>query len=317
LDTSILSGSPPFVDEFKLSFIPDPNARWASFSRGDEIDSTTVPSAHALELVDSYQPLVIKGGEGWQKKVVPRVETLYVMINNQNDALANTSEFGKATRCAIVDSTDWAARNRALHSGQAVFFDGIVPPTIQSLKVKPRVHRSAKLEFPKANLLLVLGNSSNDQIYSNLWMNWMVDAGWERKQLRFRPQPNFGALQNRLVDGDYQVTTVSWAFDVPSGMNILGLFYGRNIGSGNTSRYQSPEFDRLYEQALLKTDIGERLELERQMNQLLVDDCAVGGGMARQSIYVWHARLKGVPAPTMSSTTNFRFLYTANSELKR
>jgi ABC-type transport system substrate-binding protein len=57
--------------------------------------------------------------------------------------------------------------------------------------------------------------------------------------------------------------------DFPDGENFLQLLYGPNAGRANYARFNLPQYDRLYEQALRLPDSPERTRLYREMTQLI------------------------------------------------
>lgn len=67
----------------------------------------------------------------------------------------------------------------------------------------------------------------------------------------------------------------SWIADYPDAENFLSVFYGKNPAPPNYTRYQNPQFDHLYEQALMTTNDSARYALYRQMDRMVVEDAPV------------------------------------------
>jgi len=67
----------------------------------------------------------------------------------------------------------------------------------------------------------------------------------------------------------------SWIADYPEAENYLSVFYGKNPAPPNYTRYQNPQFDVLYERALLITNDSLRNLLYQQMDQLVINDAPV------------------------------------------
>ena len=63
----------------------------------------------------------------------------------------------------------------------------------------------------------------------------------------------------------------SWIADYPDAENYLSVFYSHNPAPPNYTRYNDPEFDRLYEQALRESNDSVRYSLYRQMDQRVMD----------------------------------------------
>lgn len=109
-------------------------------------------------------------------------------------------------------------------------------------------------------------------------------ADFERTQfeqlgIRIRIQENlFSQMLEKQLKARYQMVFAGWNADYPDPENFFGLFYGPNIAPAghNQSMYQSPEFDRLFEQMATMEDTPKRAEIIRRMNEiLLVQDCVI------------------------------------------
>lgn len=67
----------------------------------------------------------------------------------------------------------------------------------------------------------------------------------------------------------------SWIADYPDAENYLSVFYSKNPSPPNYTRTRIPEFDRLYESALLETNDSLRYRIYRRMDQLMIDQAPV------------------------------------------
>ena len=72
-------------------------------------------------------------------------------------------------------------------------------------------------------------------------------------------------------------TGSGWGADYPDPENYFFLFYSKNTPpkGHNTGRYSNPEFDRLFEKMATMENSPERMELIRQLRDILVEDCPV------------------------------------------
>lgn len=66
-----------------------------------------------------------------------------------------------------------------------------------------------------------------------------------------------------------------WIADYPDAEDFLQLFLSRNRSEGgvNASWYANPQFDRLYDQAMLERDDVRRAEVYRRAAAIIIDDC--------------------------------------------
>lgn len=67
----------------------------------------------------------------------------------------------------------------------------------------------------------------------------------------------------------------SWIGDYPDAENFLSVFYSKNPAPPNYTRYNNPEYDRLYEQALNEKDDSLRYIIYRKADQVMIRDAPV------------------------------------------
>lgn len=67
----------------------------------------------------------------------------------------------------------------------------------------------------------------------------------------------------------------SWIADYPDAESFLCMYYSKHPAPPNYTRYNNPEFDKLYETAIKTDDIDERFELYHQMDRMLIEDAPV------------------------------------------
>jgi peptide/nickel transport system substrate-binding protein len=67
----------------------------------------------------------------------------------------------------------------------------------------------------------------------------------------------------------------SWIADYPDAENYLSVFYSKNPAPPNYTRYNNPDFDRLYERSLTENNDSLKLELYREMDRMIVSDAPV------------------------------------------
>jgi oligopeptide transport system substrate-binding protein len=80
--------------------------------------------------------------------------------------------------------------------------------------------------------------------------------------------------QDRVDKGQFQFIHYGWLADYPDPENFVFLLYGPNRRPGpNSSGYDNPEYNRLFEQMRSMDDGPERLAVIRRMRDLAVEDC--------------------------------------------
>jgi len=94
-------------------------------------------------------------------------------------------------------------------------------------------------------------------------------------QLEVRATDN-NQFQDKVRKGKHQVFWTGWNADYPDAENFLFLFYGPNSKSmsdgENTTNYQNPEFDRLFEQMKTLPDGADKQALIDKMVHILQVD---------------------------------------------
>ena len=89
---------------------------------------------------------------------------------------------------------------------------------------------------------------------------------------------DYNRFQDKINKGSVQIFFWGWNADYPDAENFLFMLYGPNSkaltnGNGeNSANYQSPEFDRLYEQMKFLDDVPEKQQLIDQLIEIVQKD---------------------------------------------
>ena len=84
----------------------------------------------------------------------------------------------------------------------------------------------------------------------------------------------------------------SWIADYADAFNYLSCFYSKNPAPPNYTRYNNPEFDKLFEKAVAEPNDSLRYILYRQADQVLINDAPV--------IPLWYDRVIRLVQPNIS-----------------
>lgn len=138
---------------------------------------------------------------------------------------------------------------------------------------------------------------------------------WRRKQfaklgiqLVIRAS-DYNRFQDKVRRGKAQIFSWGWNADYPDPENFLFLLYGGNAsvktnGAGiNSSNYQNPKFDRLFEKMKTMENTPERLEIIRQMLKILQEDAPWVWGIHPKSLGLYHAWYHNVYPHAMAMNT--------------
>ena len=80
-------------------------------------------------------------------------------------------------------------------------------------------------------------------------------------------------LRQAKSSGKLEAFRASWIADYPDAENYLSLFYSANFSPGgpNYTHFKQAAFDTLYEAALLRSALKERVDLYQQMDEMIMN----------------------------------------------
>ncbi len=120
---------------------------------------------------------------------------------------------------------------------------------------------------------------------------------------------DYNRFQDKVRNGKTQIFGWGWNADYPDPENFLFLLYGGNAvvntnGSGiNSSNYQNPEFDKLFEQMKTMENSPERLEIIRKMIKIAREDSPWMWGWHPKSLALIHDWYSNVWPNAMANNT--------------
>jgi ABC-type transport system substrate-binding protein len=124
---------------------------------------------------------------------------------------------------------------------------------------------------------------------AELWLKSMTALG-----IRMRiTGVQFADLIRDQKVGKFQMSGAAWLADYPDAQNFLQLLYGPNKGASNSARFDLPQFNKLYEQALTIPDSPERNALYREMNRYVLAYVPWHLGVTRSWVHVMRPWVKG------------------------
>ena len=309
--------SPPFVDQLEISFIKETSARWNSFTKGNEIQFSTIPNEQVDRVLVSKNPIVLKPEFAEKYHVYSGLEAGFVFTAFNMDF----PEFGynadperairnKALRCAIIKAVSWEQRNESFYVGLGQKFPGIIVPVVPEFD-PDLSYDSVTRDLDGARRLLaeqgwtadnlpelVYGTTSSvsSRLFYEQFRAWLKEIGYPPKKIILKQYATFGDISKAWKESRLPLISKGWGLDYPDAENTLQLFYGPNASPGsNDGNYRNPEYDRLFEQASTMLPSPERTVLYRRMNRMVIDDCVAITGLSRTRIYLWHKNVITVP----------------------
>lgn len=314
---AIQGRSPPFVDRLEISFITEPSASWSSFTKGDEIQFTTLPIEQVDRVLATRKPVTLKPEYADRFFVYGGLEAgfVFTVFNMDFPEIGyhpdpERERRNRALRCAIIKAYDWQARNDSWYFGLGEVFPGIIVPV--SPEFDPGLSRESvtrdvegarrllkEAGWTPENLpALVYATTAGvtERLFFEQFRAWLKDIGFPREKVVQRTFANFGDLSRAWKRSELPLVAKGWGLDYPDAENTLQLFYGPNSSPGsNDANYRNPDYDRLYEQSSVMLPSPERTAIYQRMNRQVIDDCVAISGISRTRIFLWHRNVIMVP----------------------
>ena len=281
----------PLVPRVDITVMEEGQARWLAFlnSESDVLLSLPVQFIDQALVAGKLKPELAAKGVVHQAFIAPAVR--YTRFDMENAVVGGYSAEKVALRRAIGMAYNVAEAIRVLYQGRAVPAQGPIPQDVAGYDAKLRTN--AQLYDPGAARALLdkFGyRDRNGEGYrqapdgkalvieywtpptsaarerDELWKKSM-DAIGLRLVVKKDKQPEITKMARQ---GQIPVSDGAWIADYPDGENFMQLLYGPNAGQANTSRFNLPEFNRLFEEARRLPDSAERTQLFNQMAELVV-----------------------------------------------
>jgi oligopeptide transport system substrate-binding protein len=299
--------SPPFVDRLRIEFIAEDAARWNAFIGGD-VQFIKVPVTQFDRVLASRHPIRVAPDleASYRFEAFREAGFVYTNFNLADERIGYhpepmRNERNRALRCAIVKAFDWERRNEVFYYGIGQVFPGIIPPVTAEFGAGNEDYVRRDLEGARrllaehgwnADNLPVLeygfpSNVTERQMFEQ-FRGFMADIGYPSDKVQPLTFATFGDYNRAYSQGRVMLITSSWNMDFPDTENTMQLFYGPNGSPGsNSSNYNNPEYDELYRRSAAMQASEERTEIYREMNQLVMEDCASISGITRTLLFLW------------------------------
>ncbi len=328
---SLAGKSLPIPSKVSIEFIEDPSARWLSFDNS-ELDSIVVADEFLEPLLDADNDDLLASEFSSKYQITSYLANEIIIIRfNMDDSDLGVSndpiidEQHRLLRCAIAQSIDWDARNNIFFGGDAVVFNGIVPPTLpefDAASFEIASNRNKKAEaffqdflkngsFPTllfGHTTSTLGKQNYDLFRGNL-----VEFGYPGDLIEGVAYSTFGELLKGAHSGRHNITQSSWTLDFGDAENVLQLFYGPNRSPGsNISNYDNADYNRMYLSIMNAETPKTRNQTIEEMLAILDFDCPYSGTATRERVVISNRRV--VVSPSHDATKIGRYFKFAGFE---
>lgn len=291
----------PFVDRIEFTMYVEDQPMWLKFEVG-ELAYTEVPAEYFERAFTKRTRQLLPA---WQEKGVTfssdyLLDFIFRGFNMEDEVLGGYSPERKALRQAIHLAIDLDEFNEVFYNGLNVVYDGPIPPGLDGYPENGRApvsYRGPNLELARKKLAEAGYPDGRGlppiKFYTSRGGNNPQQLELLRRQLaRINVQ-----IDGQLVDFSTLIEYVdhkkapmfgfAWSSDYPDAENNLALFYGPNESPGsNHYNYKRAEYDEMYEKILVMAPSPERTAIYERMRDMVIEDCAYVGSMARERFYL-------------------------------
>lgn len=282
----------PLVDRIEIYPIEEEQPRYLAFvnNEHDWIEETNAAFISQLLPNGVLSDAMKKRGVD----VFPdaQMEITYYVFNMDDKLIGGYTPEKVALRRAMVMGHDRRAEVKIIRHDQAIAAETPVPvgvvghdPLFRTRDVNYDVARAKALletygykdrdgdgirETPDGKPLIIAHKyQSNGEDYRQMAALWAKSMAVLGIKIDATPMQFADLLKAKRV-GQFQMADSAWIADYPDAQNFLQLLYGPNTEQSNESRYKSPVYDKLYEQALALPNSDARNKIYRDMYKNIV-----------------------------------------------
>ncbi|WP_246410432.1 ABC transporter substrate-binding protein [Roseateles terrae] len=281
----------PMIDRVEVSIIEESQPRWLSYLRREFDLLDDLPNEFAPVAIPQNKLAPNLAKQGQRAVRYERADISMSYFNMEDPVVGGYTADKIALRRAIGLAINLDEQVRLPRRGQAKPAQGIISPGV--FGYDPQL-KSEMGEFDRARakaLLDLYGYVDKDgdgwrdlPDGSPLTIEYTTEPDAQKRQLAELWQKNMTAINVRIRfkigkwpenlkaanAGRLQMWGLGWSADVPDGENFLGLAYGPSKGQSNKSRFDLPEYNRLYDQQHSMPDGPERLAIMQKMQRMAV-----------------------------------------------
>ncbi|TDT61066.1 peptide ABC transporter substrate-binding protein [Fonticella tunisiensis] len=139
---------------------------------------------------------------------------------------------------------------------------------------------------------------------------------WETKlgvKIKIESTSDFPQFVDRVDRGEYQISAMGWAGDYNDPMTFFDMF---TTGNGNNpGKWSNKDYDALVDKVRKEADFNKRLELFKQMEEILVvKDAGIAPVAYRDKHLFLQNYVKGFQAPLFGMDYEIKYAYTSGRQ---
>jgi len=281
----------PLNDRIEVNVIEEGQPRWLAFLNReiDVIEILPEEFANVAAPNGKIAPNLAKQGIRLFREAKPDV--WFTFFNMEDPVVGGYAPEKIALRRAIALSINTQADIAIVRNNQAVQAQSIIPPGIAGYDPDFR-NPFGKYDPARAKALLdlfgyrdrdgdgyrelpdgrplVIEYASQPTLFARR-LDELIQRSLEEIGIRITlKKEKVPELRKLGKQGKLQMRTDGWQADYPDAENFFQVLYGPNAGQANYSRFNLPQFNRLYEKTAAMPDSAERNALYRQMADLVL-----------------------------------------------
>lgn len=328
----------PFIDKVVLSLEKESIPYWNKFLQGyyDRSGVLSESFDQAVRFVGGGDAALSEEMAAKGIRLATTVETVtyYLGFNMLDPVVGGMSDKARKLRQAISIAVDYEEFISIFRNGRGIAAQGPLPPGIFGHQegqqgINPYVYvwdgEPKRKSIADAHKLLAEAGYPNGQdiaagrpllLYFDTpatGPEQKAQLDWMRKQLQklnlqlVVRATDYNRFQEKMRKGDAQLFEWGWNADYPDPENFFFLLYGPNKKVGgegqNASNYDSPEFNRLFEQMKNMTNGPPRLAIIEQMLAIVRRDAPWAWGQHPKKFSLQHAWLRNDKPNHMANNT--------------
>jgi len=329
----------PFIDKVIFTLEKESISYWNKFLQGYyDISGISSDSFEQAIQMGNGGELGLSStmlDKGVNLKTAVETSIYYVGFNMNDSVVGGYSENKRKLRQAISIAIDQEEYISIFTNGRGVAAHGPIPPGIFGYSPGEKGVNSTVYDWiqgeARRKSLLEARELLSDAGYPNgrskktgepLVLYFDVTGSgpgskarfdWMRKQFNKLDvqlvirETDWNRFQDKMQTGQAQIYQWGWNADYPDPENFLFLLYGPNSksdsGGQNSSNYQNPEYDRLFEKMRVMPDTKERLAVITKMLKIIHKDSPWVWGFHPKSFSLYHAWNKNVKPNLMANNT--------------
>lgn len=273
----------PYLDGVRVNFIPDRKTALLELLKGNIDFMSGLESSYTNMMLTSKGTLREAQKENLQFLSSPFLNMEYLGINMETAAAGGPLSH-KKVRQALNYGIDRKRMMRSLRNGIGrPANSGFSPRGLPSFD--PQEVPGYSYQPAKARQLLQEAGFPNGeglgeiQLLTNkdyLDLCTFITRQWEDLGIKVNIElVESAVLRSQMRKSQAPFFRASWIADYPDAESFFTMFYSKNPAPPNYTRFSSPQFDELYEQALGENNDSLRYTYYHEMDRLLIEEAPV------------------------------------------